>query len=162
MTTTILFLLCMLIGGATGLRSMTGIAIVTLAAQPHWPHLKWLHLTGTGLNFLAHPVAMFIFVLLALGELVADKLPFIPARIQPGPLAARFAFGALCASALAVGAGASWIVPALIGGIAAIVAAYVGYWLRRSVTARGVKDLPVALVEDATAILLALFAVSRF
>jgi uncharacterized membrane protein len=166
MTPTILFLLCMLIGGATGLRSMTGIAMVTLAAQPHWPHLKWLHLSGTGLSFLAHPVAMIIFVLLALGELVADKLPFIPARIQPGPLAARFAFGALCASALAVAAGVSGVLPvllpALIGGIAAIVAAYAGYWLRRSITARGVKDLPIALLEDAAAILLALFAVSRF
>ena len=162
MTPTILFLLCLLIGGATGLRSMTGIAMVTLAAQPHWPHFKWLHLSGTGLNFLAHPVAMIIFVVLALGELVADKLPVVPARIQPGPLAARFAFGALCASALAVAAGASWIVPALIGGIAAVVAAYAGYWLRRSITSRGVKDLAVALLEDATAILLALFAVSRF
>jgi uncharacterized membrane protein len=162
MTPTILFLLCMLIGGATGLRSMTGIAVVTVAAQPHWPHLQWLHLTGTGLSFLAHPVSMVVFVLLALGELVADKLPFIPARIQPGPLAARFAFGALCASALAVAAGVSWIVPALIGGVAAIIAAYAGYWLRHNITARGVKDLPIALLEDAAAILLAVFAVSRF
>jgi uncharacterized membrane protein len=162
MTSTILFLLCMLIGGATGLRSMTGIAVVTLAAQPHWPHLKWLHLTGTGLSFLAHPVSMIVFVLLALGELVADKLPFIPARIQPGPLAARFAFGALCASALALAAGASWIPAAFIGGIAAIVAAYAGYWVRRSISTRGVKDLPIALLEDAAAILLAVFVVSRF
>lgn len=162
MTPTILFLLCMLLGGATGLRSMTGIAVVTVVAQPHWPHLQWLHLTGTGLSFLAHPVSMVVFVLLALGELVADKLPFIPARIQPGPLTARFGFGALCASALAVAAGVSWIVPALIGGVAAIVAAYAGSWLRRSITARGVKDLPIALLEDTAAILLAVFAVSRF
>ena len=40
--------------------------------------------------------------------------------------------------------------------------AYAGYWPRRGITSRGVKDLPIALLEDATAILLALFAVSRF
>ena len=162
MTPTILYLLCILIGGASGLRSLTGIAVVTLAAQRHWPQLNWLHLGGTGLNFLTHPVSMIIFVALAIGELVSDKLSFIPARIQVGPLAARFAFGALCASALAIAAGVSWIVPALIGGIAAIVGAYAGYWLRRTITSRGVKDLPIALLEDAIAILLSLFAVSRF
>jgi uncharacterized membrane protein len=162
MTPTILYLLCVVIGGVSGLRSMTGIAMVTIAAQTRWPHLGWLHLAGTALSFLAKPVAMFLFVVLALGELIADKLPVVPPRIQPGSLAARFGLGALSASALALAAGMSWILPALVGGIAAIVASYAGYWLRRTITSRGVKDLPIALLEDATAILLALFAVSRF
>jgi uncharacterized membrane protein len=56
----------------------------------------------------------------------------------------------------------TWVFPAAIAGVSAVVAAYAGYWLRRSITSRGVKDLPIALLEDATAILLALFAVSRF
>lgn len=162
MSPSILYVLCILIGGATGLRSMTGIALVTLAAQRGWPNLRWLHLHGTGLQFLEHPVSMGVFVLLALGELIADKLPFIPSRIQPGPLVSRFAFAALCGSALAVAASTSWILPALFAGIAAVVSAYAGYWLRRTITMRGVKDLPIALLEDATAILFALFAVSRF
>ncbi|MDQ1451630.1 MAG: hypothetical protein QOK38_1496 [Acidobacteriaceae bacterium] len=162
MTPTILYLLSVVIGGVSGLRSMTGIAIVTIAAQVRWPHLNWLHLGGTGLGFLAKPVSMCGFVVLGIGELIADKLPVIPSRIQPGPLAVRFVFGGLCASALAVAAGESWMVPALIGGMSAIVGSYVGYWLRRTITGHGVKDLPIALLEDATAILLALFAVSRF
>jgi uncharacterized membrane protein len=54
------------------------------------------------------------------------------------------------------------VFPAAAGGLSAIVGAYAGYWLRHSITSRGVKDLPIALLEDATAILLALFAVSRF
>ena len=117
MTSTILYLLCILIGGVSGLRSLTGIAIVTIAAQRGWPHLGWLHLGGTGLSFLAKPVAMYIFVVLAIGELIADKLPFVPPRIQAGPLAARFVLGALCGSALAVAAGMPWIFPAAIGGV---------------------------------------------
>jgi uncharacterized membrane protein len=162
MTETILFLLCVVIGGVSGLRSLTGIAAVTIAAQRGWPHLGWLHLGGTGLSFLGTPIAMYLFVVLAIGELLVDKLPFAPPRIQAGPLAARFVLGALCGSALALAAGMPWIFPAAAAGVAAVVGAYAGYWLRRTITSHGTKDLPIALLEDATAILLALFAVSRF
>jgi uncharacterized membrane protein len=162
MTATILYLLCVVIGGVSGLRSLTGIAIVTIVAQRGWPHLGWLHLGGTGLSFLGTPVAMYVFVVLAIGELIADKLAFVPSRIQAGPLAARFVLGALCGSALALAAGLPWTFPAAVGGVAAVVGAYAGYWLRRGITSHGIKDLPIALLEDATAILLALFAVSRF
>jgi uncharacterized membrane protein len=162
MTSTILYLLCVLIGGVSGLRSLTGIAVVTIVAQRGWPHLGWLHLGGTGLGFLGRPVATYIFVVLAIGELIADKLSFTPPRVQAGPLAVRFLLGAVCSSALAVAAGMSWVFPAAVGGVSAIVGAYAGYWLRRGITSRGVKDLPIALLEDGTAILLALFAVSRF
>jgi uncharacterized membrane protein len=162
MTGTILFLLCVVIGGVSGLRSLTGIAVVTIAAQRGWPHLGWLHLGGTGLSFLGTPVAMYVFVVLAIGELIADKTSFIPPRIQAGSMAARFVLGALCGSALALAAGMPWILPAAVAGAAAVVGAYTGYWLRRTITSHGVKDLPIALLEDATAILLALFAVSRF
>ena len=33
---------------------------------------------------------MYVFVVLAIGELIADKLSVHPPRIQPGPLAVRF------------------------------------------------------------------------
>jgi len=162
MTGTILFLLCIVIGVVSGLRSLTGIAVVTIAAQRGWPHLGWLHLSGTGLSFLGTPVAMYLFVVLAICELIADKTSFVPPRIQAGSLAARFVLGALCGSALSLAAGMPWIFPAAVAGAASVVGAYAGYWLRRTITSHGVKDLPIALVEDATAILLALFAVSRF
>ena len=162
MTSTILYLLCVVIGGVSGLRTFTGIAIVTIAAQRGWPHLGWLHLGATGLSFLSTPVALVVAVVLALGELIADKLPGIPSRIQPGPLTARFFLGGFCAAALAVDAGMFWVFPAILGGISAIVGAYTGYWLRRGITSRGIKDLPITLLEDASAILLGLFTVSRF
>ncbi len=156
MTPTMLYMLCILMGGVTGLRSMTGMAMVTVGA-----HRGWLHLAGTGLGFLAKPVSMYIFIVLAIGEFIADKLP-VPARTSAGPLAARAVFGGLSASALAAAAGEGWIVPALLGAIAAVGGAYAGYWLRRTITSKGVPDLPIALLEDATAIGLALFVVSRF
>lgn len=162
MTSTILFLLCVVIGGVSGLRSFTGIALVTIAAQRGWPHLGWLHLGGTGLSFLAKPVSLIVVIVLAVGELIADKLPVIPPRIQSGPLAARFVLGGFCGSALAVAAGMSWFLPALVAGISAIVGAYAGYWVRRGITSGGMKDLPIALLEDVIAILLGLFTLSRF
>jgi uncharacterized membrane protein len=162
MTETILFLICIVIGGASGLRSLTGIAVVTIVAQRGWPHLGWLHLGGTGLSFLGTPIAMYLFIVLAIGELIADKTAFVPPRIQAPSLGARFVLGALCGSALALAAGMPWVFPAAVAGAAAVVGAYAGYWLRRTITSHGVKDLPIALLEDATAILLALFAVSRF
>jgi uncharacterized membrane protein len=162
MTETILFLICIVIGGASGLRSLTGIAVVTIVAQRGWPHLGWLHLGGTGLSFLGTPIAMYLFIVLAIGELIADKTAFVPPRIQAPSLGARFVLGALCGGALALAAGMPWVFPAAVAGAAAVVGAYAGYWLRRTITSHGVKDLPIALLEDATAILLALFAVSRF
>ena len=157
MTASMLYVLCVIIGGVSGLRSLTGIAIISIVAQR-----GWLHLSGTGLAFLGRPVWMCVFVVAALCELIADKLPFVPSRIQPGPLVWRFLAGGFCGSALALAAGFAWIFAAAIGGIAAIVGSYMGYWLRRSITSQSVKDLPIALLEDATAILLALFVVSRF
>ena len=162
MTATMLYVLCVIVGGVSGLRSLTGVAIISIVAQRGWPNLAWLHLTGTGLAFLGRPVWMYVFAIAALCELIADKLPFTPPRIQAGPLAWRFLTGGFCGSALALAAGFPWIFPAMIGGIAAIIGAYTGYWLRRSITSQNVKDLPIALLEDATAILLALFAISRF
>jgi uncharacterized membrane protein len=162
MTPMMMYVLCVVIGGATGLRSMTGVAVVSIAAQRGWPDLGWLHLGPTGLAFLGKPIWMYVFLVAAVGELITDKLSFVPPRIQPGPLVWRFIMGAVCGSALALAAGLSWIFPAAVGGVAALVGAYAGYWLRRSITSRNVKDLPVALLEDAIAILLSLFAVSRF
>ena len=174
MTPTMLYVLCCLPGGVSGVRTMTGIAMVTIAA-----HLRWLHLGPTALGFLARPVSMYIFVALAIGELISDKLP-VPSRTQPGPLAARAVFGGFSASALAVAAGASWSGPALLGAISAVAGAYAGYWLRRTITTgaptaattdaaagtakrtKRIPDLPVALLEDAVAIGLAWFVVSRF
>jgi uncharacterized membrane protein len=158
MTTSILLLVCFLLGIVSGLRSMMGVALVCWAV-----HLGWLNLAGTKLAFLGSPISLGIFSLLAIGELVADKLPFIPPRIQAPSLTVRFVFGALAACALAMAAGAGFGIPALVGGIAAVIGAFAGYWVRRTVESQfNLKDALVAPVEDLIAILLGLFAVSRF
>src|SRR6202451_2103422 len=57
--------------------------------------------TFTGPAILAGPANRDILVLLALGELIADKLPFMPNRTSAPGLAARFIAGAICGMAIA-------------------------------------------------------------
>jgi uncharacterized membrane protein len=158
MTVPIVLLLAFLIGCVCGLRSMTGPALICWGA-----HLGWLQLDGSKLGFLHNPISLIVFSLLAIGELVADKLPFIPSRIEPGPLVVRFLFGGACGVALCLSTGNGWLAGALLGGIGGVAGAFAGYHLRRELTlGRGMPDLVIALVEDAVAIGGGLLVISRF
>jgi uncharacterized membrane protein len=41
-------------------------------------HCGWLPFAGTKLAFIGYPVTLVVFTLLALSELIADKLPQTP------------------------------------------------------------------------------------
>ena len=69
--------------------------------------------------------------LLAAGEMLADKLPFISDRIAPFPLAARATSGAVVGGVIAREEGSSVLAGALLGAAAAVGAAVVAYHLRR-------------------------------
>jgi uncharacterized membrane protein len=143
--------LAFLMGCVCGLRSMTGPAIVCWAA-----HLGWLNLDGSKLAFLHHRLPLVIFTLAAAGELIVDKLPFVPRRTMIAPLVVRFLSGALCGAAWAW-----WFPSTLSGGIGGVAGAFAGYHLRRWLTvSRGLPDLPVALLEDAVGIGMGLLVVS--
>src|SRR3979490_1116694 len=81
-------LLAFLIGIVAGLRSLTAPAVVSWAA-----HRNWIDLHHTPLSFMGSTVTVSIFVLLALGELVADQLPSTPSRTKPVGLIARIVLG---------------------------------------------------------------------
>ncbi len=145
------------IGFVAGLRSLTAPAVVAWAA-----HIGWLNLNGSPLAFMGSTIAVAIFSVLAIGELIADKLPWIPKRTSPAPLLARFLTGGLCAACLCAAAGQSLVVGALVGGTGGVAGAFLGYHVRRSlVTNLHIKDFIVAVCEDLFAIGLALFVVSR-
>ena len=158
MNLTLVFLLAFLIGCICGLRSMTGPAVVCWGA-----HLGWLRLSGSKLAFLGVAASVAVFTLLALGELIADKLPKIPGRTQAGPLIARFVFGAMCGAAIAVSAQTGAGVGAVLGGAGGIAGAFLGYHVRRWLTVeRKLPDFAVALLEDIVAVGGGLLIVSRF
>jgi len=136
------------IGVVAGLRSLTAPAAVAWAA-----HRQWLTLVGTPLAFMGSLPALIIFVALAIVELVADKLPSAPARTAPVGLGARIVTGALSGACVAVGAGRSLPLGAVLGAVGGVVGAFAGYEARTlAVKALGVKDYFVAVAEDIVAI----------
>jgi uncharacterized membrane protein len=151
------YVLAFLIGVIAGLRSMTAPAAVSWAAR-----LGWLHVENTWLAFLGYAAAPYIVSVLAIGELIADKLPKTPSRKSPPGFIGRILTGGL--SGAAIGAtGASWAVGLAAGIAGAIVGTLGGYEFRvRLVKAIGGNDLPIALLEDVVAIGAAFFIVSRF
>ena len=90
-----IWILAFLIGAVTGLRALAPAAVVSWAA-----HLGWLHLQGTWLAFLGAAVTPYILSILALGELITDKLPTTPSRKIPMQFGARIVMGALSGAAL--------------------------------------------------------------
>jgi uncharacterized membrane protein len=143
------------IGIVAGLRSLTAPAVVAWGA-----HLGWLNLHGSPLAFIESTIAVAILSVLAIGELIADKLPMTPKRTAPAPLMARIITGGLCGACLCAATGQSLIAGGLLGGIGGIVGAFLGYGIRRRLDLH-FKDLGVALCEDVVAVGLALFLVSR-
>ena len=156
MATSLLLLYAFLLGCVCGLRSMTAPAVVAWGA-----HLGWLHFEGGLFGFFANKITLIVFSLFAIGELVADKLPFIPARTQIGPLAVRVVFGALCGAALSIAGGASPLPAALLGGLGSLAGAFAGSAYRRRLSAV-VPDFVLALIEDVVAVGGGFLIVSRW
>jgi uncharacterized membrane protein len=149
------YVLAFLIGVVAGLRALTPLAAVSWAAR-----LGWLHLENTWLAFLGFAATPYIVSVLAIGELINDKLPKTPSRKSPPGFIARIVTGALCGGA--VGASQSMIVGLTAGALGAVAGTLGGYEFRsRLVRAIGGKDLPIALLEDAIAIVAAFLIASR-
>jgi uncharacterized membrane protein len=90
---------------------------------------------------------------LAAGEVLADKLPVMPARTTPPALLGRALTGAMSGAALANAGGRSRITGALLAGAAAIASSYAALALRSALGQRlALPDPLVALVEDAIVI----------
>jgi uncharacterized membrane protein len=146
------------IGVVAGLRSFTAPAVVAWAA-----HLGWINLHGSSLSFMGSAWAVAVLSILALVELVADKLPNTPSRTAPVGLSARIVTGSLTGACLAVAGGATLWLGALAGAVGGIAGAFGGDHSRVGlVRALRVPDFAIAIPEDLIAIGLGLFLASRF
>lgn len=153
------YLRSVLSGAATGGRTFTGLAALTLTT-PKTP-------TGTPVAVLAKPWVKALVALIASQELVIDKLPNTPSRLQPGPLVVRSLTGAGTGILIArrgpnsVSRGRSVMVGcALTGGAAAIGASWLGARWRQWAAPRLGSDFFAAALEDAAVIALA-YAATR-
>jgi uncharacterized membrane protein len=154
---TVVLILAFLIGLVAGLRAMTAPAVVSWAAR-----LGWINLSATPLAFLGDAWTPYIFTLAALAELVNDKLAKAGSRKAPFPFGVRIVSGALCGAALGAAAGQGLAGGLIAGAVGAVVGTLGGYELRMRLTrAAGGNGFPIALLEDALAIGLAFWAVTR-
>lgn len=137
-----------MLGAASGLRSQLGVATVVVKSDPSLPQI------------LRRPWTRRLLAVAAAGELVVDKLPTTPSRLEPAGLAGRLVLGALAAGLFAETRQSSWLPAAAIGATSAAFAAKVGHDVREQ-SARSAPDPAVALVEDALALSLAAAGASR-
>ena len=147
MTHFYVLLLALGIGFIAGLRSLTAPAVVAWAA-----FLKWINLNGHWAAWMGNLITVIILSVLAVGELVADKLPKTPARTSPPSFGARIVLGAFAGAVL----GSAWgyTFSALGAGIiGAVLGTLGGYQARTRLVASHGHDLPIALLEDAVAVL---------
>jgi len=151
-------LLAFLIGVIAGLRSMTAPAVVAWGARLHW-----LKLQSSLLSSMGSIVAVVVFTLGALVELIFDKLPSTPSRTKGAGLIARIVFGGVTGASVSLSGSQSMALGAILGAVGGIAGAFGGYQVRtRLVRLLNVPDLFVACLEDAVAIGGGLFIVSRF
>lgn len=149
-----LYLLALLIGVVAGLRAMMAPAAVAWGA-----YLGWLPLSGTWAGFMGHWIAVAIFTVLALVELVGDQLPSTPSRKVPVQFGTRLVSGAFAGAIIGTAGGAP--IAGLVAGIVgAAIGTYGGAEVRSRLAGTFGRDLPAALIEDAVAIVLAFLVVS--
>jgi uncharacterized membrane protein len=137
-----------LLGAASGLRSQLGVATVVVGSDPSLPPM------------FRQPWTRRLLLVAAAGELVADKLPTTPSRLEPPGIASRLAMGALAASLFAHTRQAPWLPAAAIGASSAAVAAKLGHDVRARL-AQHAPDPAIAVVEDELALGLAAAGASR-
>ena len=141
------------LGMAGGARTMLPAAAVSRAVRA-----GTLCMEGTPLAFAEGRNLNRILV--ALAEIVADKLPMTPSRKQTAAFAARVLSGALAGAAVGVVARRATL-GALLGMAGAIVGTEGGAAFRSWMASLFDRDLPAAVIEDLVAFALIGFVSSK-
>ena len=134
------------LGAIAGFRSMTAPALLSSNLLNYYPH----SLAGSPLRYLQKPLVAHGLKVLAAAEMAADKLPHMPDRIAPPALLERAAMGALVGATLYKINHGKLLNGALLGGVSAVAATYLSYFLRKQTTeSSGLPSSLVGGLEDA-------------
>jgi uncharacterized membrane protein len=137
------------IGALAGLRSTSAPAIASHILSHH--HSK--RLEGTHLDFMQSKTVANALKLLAVGEVVMDKMPFTPNRIKPAGVVFRCLAGAVAGASISKATGGKIGSGALFGAASALASTYISFMVRKStVKATGVMDPIIGGLEDALVI----------
>ena len=143
MTHALVLLLAVLIGAVAGLRAFTAPAVLAWAAA-----LQWINLGGTWASWMGQWATVGVLTVIAVAELISDKMPTLPSRKTALQFLVRIATGAFSGAVLGTAWGYPWSSLGA-GMIGAVLGTLGGYAARtRLVAANGGRDRPVALGED--------------
>ena len=140
-----LLLRASILGVMSGMRATSGVATLSRHAV-RYPD----GFAKTAFKLLASPGVSKLITLGQVGEMVVDKLPFLPSRTEPQGLIGRMLAGGVVGAAVVREAGKPVVPGILIGASSALVSSYVFYLLRRETgKALHLPDPVVAVAEDA-------------
>jgi uncharacterized membrane protein len=133
------------LGAIAGMRAMSAPALLSDFLSTSPTHT----LDDSPLHYLQNPGLATGLKLLAVAEMLTDKLPNIPDRISAPSLLVRTLSGALVGATISEAHGERKISGALLGGIGAIAASYAFFFLRKKLSqATPLPDTAYALLED--------------
>ncbi len=137
------------IGLVAGMRSMVAPAIISR----HLSSRKLRKRTSGAIAWLGNPTAARWLTIMAAGEMIGDKMPFMQDRIEPPALLGRMASGAICGAAVAGYRADSQVSGAVIGAGAAAASTYAAYHLRAAAGRHlPIPDPVTGAAEDALAL----------
>jgi len=148
MTHALVLLLALLIGVVAGLRAFTAPAVLAWAAFLHW-----INLSGTWASWMGHWATVAVLTVLAVAELVSDKMPTLPSRKSAPQFVVRIATGAFAGAVLGTAWGYRW--GSLGAGMIGAVLGTLGGFATRTalVAANEGRDRPIAFGEDVVAVI---------
>jgi uncharacterized membrane protein len=137
------------LGTLAGMRSTSAPVIASHILSHH----QSKNLEHSPLRFMQSKSVATTLKVLALGEIVGDKLPSAPNRIKPAAVGFRVLSGALAGASIYKATGGKVLTGALLGGAVALASTYGSFFLRKStVKTSHIVDPIIGAIEDALVI----------
>ncbi|HEY0245848.1 MAG TPA: DUF4126 family protein [Mucilaginibacter sp.] len=137
------------IGALAGFRSTAAPVITSHILSHH--HSKSLE--SSPLSFMQSETVSKALKVIALSEIVMDKLPSTPNRIKASVIGARCLSGALAGASIYKASGGNAIAGVLLGATAAFASTFGSFYLRIGATKKSkLFDPVVGAIEDALVI----------
>ncbi|OCX51382.1 hypothetical protein BEL04_15240 [Mucilaginibacter sp. PPCGB 2223] len=130
-----------------GSRSFAGVtsAAYLLSRNPS----KTLQCSHLPFKYLQQPVVANTLAVLAIGELIGDKMPFTPNRTELLSLTGRAAGGAFTSAALLKANRGNAVTGLILGGACALASTFASFYFRKIITKPGrLSNAAGGLLED--------------
>jgi uncharacterized membrane protein len=136
-------------GMLAGVRSMSAPALIS-----HYLANRFTYrLSKSPLWFIKSPAVSRGLKLMAVTEMLGDKLPVMPDRISPSALTGRGISGGLVGATIYKTNGGTLLTGAVIGCAAAIAATYASFYLRKYIKNNTSLSNPaLGIIEDVIAL----------